>query len=269
MATFYLPNESGWREDHNEYYWLRLKIEQSYDAGANASTLVITPQAKKNGDAMLMHVLDNTELKAGSTPLLEKVSSGGTGDTGCRFNHTGTGWTDLTQANGSVRSFTTSVAHAADGSASVVFEMHGRFVSDSSLSRSFADNAAAALSLSGSPAYTLTISAGTGAAVTVTRNGAALANGAEIRRGDVLTVGFAAARGYALTSHTLNGSAFASGGTHTVTGAVSVGASARLLGAVRLDTGGALQTYVLRLDNGEAYVPVKLFVDLGTQLKEV
>ena len=347
MATYYLPDESGWSEDHGEYYWLRLKVEQSYDSGSNTSTLVITPQAKKNGDALLFHVLDNTYLRVGGTTLLAKQSDAGTGDTGYRFNHTGTDWTDMTQGNGSVKSFTTAVAHGQDGSASVVFETHGRFAYSSSVSRSFFDNGDASLSLSGNASYTLTVSAGTGAAVTVTRGGTALASGATVRygdvltvsfaaqagydltshtvngtsftsggthtvtgnvtaaataalktytltvsagtgaavtvtrggtalasgatltHGDVLTVSFAALRGYALTGHTLNGASFTSGGTHTVTGAVSVSASARLLGAVRLDTGGSLQTYVLRLDTGSAYVPVKLFVDLGTQLKEV
>ena len=74
--------------------------------------------------------------------------------------------------------------------------------------------------------FTLSISAGTGSSITVTRNGTTLSNGATITYGDVLTISFAASTGYNISKHTVNGSTFTSGGTHTVTGAVSVVATA-------------------------------------------
>lgn len=347
MATYYLPDETGWQEDHGYSHWLRLKIVQSYNSATNSSALTITPQAKCGSSAQLFHVMDNSSLKAGSTTLMAKGSDTGSASTPFRFAHTDGGWTDMTQENGSVKSYSIVLAHDANGDASLSFDMHGRFSSDSSVHRSFFDNGSATLSLSEDVSYTLTISAGSGATVTVRRNGTALPNGAAIRNGevltvsfsaqtgyeltshtlngasfpsggthtvagavtvaaaavkktyaltvsagtgstvtvrrngtalangaalthgDVLTVSFAAARGYALTSHTVNGAAFTSGGTLTVTGAVTAAASARLLGAVWLDTGSGLQKYVLRLDTGSAWVPVKLFVDLGAQIIEV
>ena len=74
--------------------------------------------------------------------------------------------------------------------------------------------------------YTLTISAGTGSSITVKRSGTTLTNGATITHGDVLTVTFSASSGYAVATHTVNGSTFTSGNTHTVAGAVSVVATA-------------------------------------------
>ena len=74
--------------------------------------------------------------------------------------------------------------------------------------------------------YTLSISAGTGSTVTVKRGGETLTNGATICYSDALQITFGAQTGYTLGTHTVNGSTFASGGTYTVTGAVSVAATA-------------------------------------------
>lgn len=70
--------------------------------------------------------------------------------------------------------------------------------------------------------YSLSILAGTGSTVTVKKGTTALADGATITHGDVLTVSFGAKEGYNLTAHTVNGSVIADGGTHAVTGAVAV-----------------------------------------------
>lgn len=82
--------------------------------------------------------------------------------------------------------------------------------------------------------YGLSISAGTGSAISVSRTSSpnqgaftgGLSNGAVIYYGDVLTISFSADTGYDLTAHTVNGSSFTSGNTLTVSAAVSVSASA-------------------------------------------
>ena len=82
--------------------------------------------------------------------------------------------------------------------------------------------------------YRLSISAGTGAAISVSRTSSpnqgaftgSLSHGAVIYYGDVLTISFSADTGYDLTAHTVNGSSFESGNTLTVSAAVSVSASA-------------------------------------------
>ena len=82
--------------------------------------------------------------------------------------------------------------------------------------------------------YGLSISAGTGAEITVSRTSSpnqgaftgGLSHGAVIYYGDVLKISFSAGTGYDLTAHTVNGSSFESGNTLTVSAAVSVSASA-------------------------------------------
>ena len=82
--------------------------------------------------------------------------------------------------------------------------------------------------------YRLSISAGTGAAISVSRTSSpnqgaftgSLSHGAVIYYGDMLKISFSAGTGYNLTSHTVNGSSFTSGNTLTVSASVSVSASA-------------------------------------------
>ena len=91
--------------------------------------------------------------------------------------------------------------------------------------------------------YTLSISAGSNASITVNRTNSplgnastgVLSNGSKIYYSDELKITFAVPTGYKLTTKTVNNSAFTSGSLHSVTGAVSVVATAEL------------QTFVLSL----------------------
>lgn len=82
--------------------------------------------------------------------------------------------------------------------------------------------------------YSLIVSAGSNASVSVTRissplKGAStgtLSNGATIYYSDVLQITFSASTGYYLATHKVNNSTFTSGNTHTVKGNVSVAATA-------------------------------------------
>lgn len=70
--------------------------------------------------------------------------------------------------------------------------------------------------------FTLSINAGTGSTATVKRGSTTLSDGDTITYNDVLTITFGASTGYDLATHTVNGTTFPSGNTHTVTAAVSV-----------------------------------------------
>ena len=86
-------------------------------------------------------------------------------------------------------------------------------------------------SLTAATLYTLSISTGTGTAITVDNSTAGktgLASGAMIAKEDVLKISFSANTGYELKTHTVNGSSFTSGGSHTVSGNVTVAATAAL-----------------------------------------
>lgn len=87
--------------------------------------------------------------------------------------------------------------------------------------------------ISGTSKYSLSISAGTGSSITVNRTssqaGAStgnLSNGAAIYTNDKLKITFSPKTNYSITTHKVNNSSFTSGGTHTVSGNVSVSATA-------------------------------------------
>ena len=76
------------------------------------------------------------------------------------------------------------------------------------------------------PAYKLTISAGTGTTITVKRGNTTLSNNATINSGDKLTISASALTGYNTPTLIVNNSSFISGRTHTVSGNVTVSTTA-------------------------------------------
>ncbi|MBR5342899.1 MAG: hypothetical protein IK149_03270 [Oscillospiraceae bacterium] len=129
------------------------------------------------------------------------------------------------------------------------------------------DVAVAASAASGH--YPLTISAGQGTFVRVWRNGMEVHTGAALYDGDRLTVDFQTLPGYLLLTHTLNGVPHAENVIHIVSGPVSIAATARRVGLLRLDTGSAIVPCRILLDTGSAFVPARLFLDRGGGYTEV
>lgn len=89
---------------------------------------------------------------------------------------------------------------------------------------------------SGTSKFSLSISAGTGSQVTVNRTYSALgystgnlSSGAPVYKNDKLKITFTPSTNYAIKTSTVNGTAFASGNTHTVSGNVAVVATAQVL----------------------------------------
>lgn len=95
------------------------------------------------------------------------------------------------------------------------------------------------------PVGTLSISAGTGSTISVTKGGTDQTAGTNLYYGDQLVITFGVTSGYTLATHTVNGTTFASGGTHSVTGNVTVAATAtRMLTTISTGNGtfGTAQT---------------------------
>lgn len=121
-------------------------------------------------------------------------------------------------------------------------------------------------------AYKLSISAGKGSSVTVKRTsspkqGAStgnLSSGATIYHSDVLQITFAAGAGYEITTHTVNGSTFTSGNTHTVTANVTVIAITGTSGLVYIDNGTTLEAYQIYKDNGSSWDQYIPYIDNGS-----
>ena len=118
--------------------------------------------------------------------------------------------------------------------------------------------------------YALVVSAGTGFTVTVERTSSpsgstgALSDGATIFAGDVLQITFAAKIGYELITHTVNGTSFTSGNTHTVAEDVTVVAIAKTLGLVYIDNGTTVEAYLIYIDNGSSWDQYIPYIDNGS-----
>lgn len=89
---------------------------------------------------------------------------------------------------------------------------------------------------SGTSKFALSISAGTGSTITVNRTSSSvglstgnLSNGAVIYKNDKLKITFAPKTNYKLLTQKMNGTTIASGNTHTVSGDISVTATAQVL----------------------------------------
>lgn len=253
MATFYLPNESGWSDNGilGSAVKMRLKLEQSYSMADNRSVLLITPQFYSQSYGGQFILLDNALLTLNGGALLEGGGHG-TGSLGYFVELLANDrWQDLKNSiDGQTASWTASLEHAANGQATAALGATLKLYRDGNAYMSFI-GLSASQALNETRQFTLTISAGAHCSVTVLRNGSALANGAAISYGDRLTVRFTATEGYRLLSHTVNGVSFADGAQHTVTGAVRAAATAEL------------RQYTLRINNGPGTTIVVLREGVG------
>ena len=348
MATYYLPNESGWSDNGilGSAVKLRLKLEQSYSMADNRSMLLITPQFYSQSYGGQFILLDNALFTLNGDTLLE---GGGHGTDSLGYfveMLANDRWQDLRYSiDGQTASWAASIDHAANGQATASFGVKMKLYRDRNAYMSFI-NLSASQTLNETRQFTLTISAGANCTVSVLRNGSALANGAAITYGERLTVRFsadegyrlsthtvngvnftdgaqhtvtgdmraaatavrktytlgidegpgtaitvqrgnvslangasithgetlkvrfAAAVGYRLLTHTVNGASFPDGGTLTVSGNLNAAASAQRVGMVRLDTGSELVRCRLLLDTGSALVPARIFLDRGDRISE-
>ena len=228
MATFYLPDANGWQAGNRTNCWMRWKVEQSYNAATNSSTFTISLQGKNNliNGTFTIQKIGTDSYFAVDGQRMQTF----TADDGSLAFTASESWVDY-KKNGSVVTWTVTKANNANGSVSLAFSQYLDFyayINGQTYYYTFRDKTAT-LSTQNYPRYTLSISAGTGSTITVSRTSSPagagtgnLSNGAYIYRGDVLKVVFGTQTGYNLGTHTVNGSTFTSGNTHTVTGNVSV-----------------------------------------------
>ena len=120
---------------------------------------------------------------------------------------------------------TITVTHAKGTSKQIVLAFSGDI--NAAYYHSYPNESTTA-TVANATARSLSISAGTGSSVTVVRQSSpwvstgSISNGATIYDGDVLKIDFSVSTGYNLSVRTVNGSTFTSGGTHTVSGNVTV-----------------------------------------------
>lgn len=125
---------------------------------------------------------------------------------------------------------TKTLTHAADGTCSFTVNI-GAGIYNWAIN----ETGSGSFTLNALTVYSLSTSAGTGSSITVNRTSSGyastgnLSNGAKLYKGDTLKITFTPSTNYAISTHTVNGSTFTSGGTHTVSANVSVVATAQVL----------------------------------------
>lgn len=222
MSTFYIPSDSGWNDNGTmgAAAKLRLKVDRTYNASTNRSSLTITLQGLAPNYSGKYYLLDNASISLNGSTIF---SGGGSGSQSLSYYVQYQGdstWHDLKQSNGNTYSWTATVNHSTDGTATAQFNVSVRLYTSSYYFTFYSVSGSA--SINETRQFTLSISAGTGSTITVKKGTTTLSNGATVTYGDSLIITFTANTGYDLGTHTVNGSTFTSGGTHTVTGAVSV-----------------------------------------------
>lgn len=247
MATFYIPQDSYWNSGN---YKMRLKVVQSYNSSTNKSTLTVTPQFSGTAGGTHPLVSGTVKYKIGSGAQqtlwdFSQTTPGGTYPYAAVFESS-FGDMKLSATSLSPTTYPTSkaisnVAHDDAGNVTVTFYA-ANVQTTIGFSPTISGNQAK--TFPGTPrTYTLTISEGTGSTVTVKRGNDTLSSGATITYGDTLTVTAAAQSGYALASFTINGTAKTSPATVTVTGAVSVAATADPQALASIYVSGAYEDY--------------------------
>lgn len=117
------------------------------------------------------------------------------------------------------------ISHNTNGKKSVNVAISAEFYTYGSANSTYSGT----IAMSPNPVYLLSVSAGTGSTIKVNRTTCAgsgstgeLTDKAKLYYGDKLKITFASSSGYSINGHTVNSSSFTSGGTHTVSGDVTV-----------------------------------------------
>ena len=119
MATYYLPSETGWSGSSSESIeiYLRFKIDQTYDASTNKSSLSVRLQARLTSSG---YNFSDYQVEAGTVQIANGSAQSAVG---CYVNLSEYNmWRDIT-SGGSAKIWTYTVTHNADGTASVPFKM--------------------------------------------------------------------------------------------------------------------------------------------------
>lgn len=141
-----------------------------------------------------------------------------------------------TYKDGRLGGSTITVSHGSDGKKSVDVSITAQIYVYGATNSSYSGS----ITMSPNPVYTLSMSAGTGSNITVNRTACAGSGGTgnlsagakKLYHGDTLKITFTPSSNYAINAHTVNGSTFTSGNTHTVSGNVTVAATATPLKSV-------------------------------------
>lgn len=229
MAIHYVPDAAGWNDNgvYGAAAQLRLKLDSSYDAAANRSTLTVTLEGRAPGFGGSFLLLDNALLRLNGGTFFSGGGSG-TASLGCRVQFAGDeAWHALCDvSSGEALRWTLQLEHDAQGRAEAEVNVTARLYRDEQVYFTFYGLSGTAV-LEEARQFSLTVSAGTGCTVRVLCGGQSILPGVPLAWGDRLQILFSPLGGYEIVSQTVNGAPFPNGAIHTVTGDVAVAAEAR------------------------------------------
>ena len=249
MAYTGYPTAGWYGNGNGGYAYFRFAVESTYNAGANTSSVNVKLQVKITGNASYLwnYIVGEGTMTYGGTTHTFSGNSYSIKPTAKD------GWYDVLY-NGSTKVWNKTVSHDTNGKASITLSLSAirlLYSYDQLYYITLGGSYSTTVTLDQNRTFTLSICAGAGSTISVTRSGAALSNGASITYGDVLSVTYGASSGYNLATHTLNGSTFTSGNTHTVTGNVAVASTATPKGYTLTISPGANSSITVK-KNGSA-----------------
>ena len=261
-------NYSGWAGYGWEGYFV-VGYTTSYDPASNTTTVTLSESVQHR-----YYGLNGYRTSASLNITVRADDSGDNGTASGSYTSTTNGGTDNFYSYPSPRVIT--VQHTGKtGAKSVTISASSTLYLWIGASNESATSGSGSVSVQTGTftSYTLSTSAGTGSTIAVNRTSSnfggtgGLSNGATIYLHDVLQITFGADPGYKLKTHTVNGSEFASGGTHTVSGNVTIVAVAELQGLVYIHNGTTWGMYQAFIDNGSKWIECIPYVDNGSGWK--
>lgn len=205
---------------------LRVEYTETYDSATNSSIVEVTGLFLRSTIDTGYAYYGDFVLTVGGTTIV--TASSATGNVGCTpvFG-------SFTEVKRSGESITGSVTiqHNADGTGNTTIQLAANRFSKPRFQRGtttiFELTAGTrTVTLTTLPVGELSLSVSAGVTASVTRNGAAVGNGANLYYGDALSVSWSINTGYMQTAATLNGTTITSPTTHSVVGAVALVLSA-------------------------------------------
>lgn len=226
----------------SEIFTLRVNWSETYNASMNKSCVTVSSVEFKSTSWYGFTYYPDGIIKINGVPVITMHSVSGVYR--CSTPTPGV-WSPIIDNNGNIASGSVDVIHNADGTKNIEIEIAGNryakcffYETKGSGASGWGCAGSQIISLTTIPTYTLSVSEGSGSNIVVSRTASGYAgtgdisSGTRLYCGDKLKITFSAEPKYRLLTTTVNGIAFTSGNTHTVTGNVSVVSVAQMLASV-------------------------------------
>lgn len=242
---------------------VRVDWKETYDASYNKSTVSITGVfVKSSGDYGYTVYMDGSVSIGGTAIATGSIRAGNIG----RYIEAGNTWTEL-QLKSTGKSITGSVdiIHNADGTKQSTIGVLANSFTNFALISTYDGSSwgivpgTQNITLYPIPVYVLSVSAGTGATITVNRTSSwyaatgTITSGTRIYTGDVLNVTITLSPNYGIVSATFNGNLLTSGSSYTVSANANVSVTtqvlASLIGATDANIGSVSTITVTRFNS--------------------